>query len=159
MPEDYKNMSGMEQMDRDWMFTMFSKYKCGMIVGTRFKTNSWKILFMQQEENLWIHLLSNVVDSTTLHGVSGRLEKDLEELPLWFPKQTKPGLSLSLSPERCSMPGLGLPQCPLAAKLLAEAAGWGLAARNCYHPPTGPLVPWLVCHGGTMTIGSKNCLN
>lgn len=58
------------------------------------------------------------------------------------------------------MPGLGLPWGALAATPLAEAAGWGLLPGTAItHLPTGPLVPWLMCHGGTMTIGSKDCLN
>lgn len=83
MIEVYKIVSGMEKMDRGSMFTMVSKYKYWghqmKLVGASFRTNTSKLFFTQQAENLWILLLNNAVDSTTFHGVREKLEKDLEE--------------------------------------------------------------------------------
>lgn len=72
----------------------------------------------------------------------------------WWPGLTPgltswPSLGPSLSPRRCRFPGLGLPQCPLAALLLAGAVGWTLAARPFADRSLGSL--WC---SWTMTPGS-----
>jgi len=129
----------MEKMDRDWTFTVFSKYKdCGhqmKLVGANFKTNSWKLFFTQQALNLWFPLLNNAVDSTTLHGVRGRQEKDLQET----------SSAISQADRTCPQPiprevptarGRGCPGTPQLSCFWL-GMGWTMAAGPCHHPPRG----------------------